>query len=54
MGGKSVSEVLEHLKKKGLNGILLDDTTELTAGDVLIAGGVYKFQPSIHIPSLGL
>jgi hypothetical protein len=57
--GKLVSEVLENLKKKGLDGTLLekkgpDDTTIiLTNSDLLTPGCIYKFWPSIHVPSPG-
>jgi hypothetical protein len=53
--GKYVSEVVKHLKKKGLDGILLeDDTMDLTDNNVLIVGGVYKFRPSIDVLFPGL
>jgi hypothetical protein len=53
--GKSVSEVLKVLKKQGLDGNLLeDDTTILTVSDVSFAGCIYKFRPSVHVPSPGL
>jgi hypothetical protein len=53
--GKSVSDVLEVLKKQGLDGNLLeDDTTILTVGDLLSAGCIYKFRPSVHVSSAGL
>ena len=48
--GKIVAEVLKNMKKKlGHDGILLDDTTELTDTDLLTPGRIYKFRRSIHI-----
>ena len=36
-------------KKLGYDGILLDDTTELTDTVLLTLGEIYKFRESIHI-----
>ena len=48
--GNFVAEVLKNMKKKlGHDGILLDDTTELTDTDLLTPGRIYKFRESIHI-----
>ena len=48
--GKLVAEVLKNMKKKlGYDGILLDDTTELTDTDLLTPGRIYKFRRSIHV-----
>ena len=42
--------ILKNMKKKlGHDGILLDDTTELTDTDLLTPGRIYKFRESIHI-----
>jgi hypothetical protein len=53
--GKFVFEVLQDLQKSGHDGILLDDATmRLTDSDLFFPGQVYKFRPSILVPSLGL
>lgn len=55
-GGKPVSEVLEVIfNKTGLDGHLVeDDSMDLTKSDLLTAGHIYKFQPSINVPPPGL
>ena len=47
--GKLVAEVLKNMTKKGHDGVLLDDTTELTDTVLLTLGEIYKFRESIHI-----
>jgi hypothetical protein len=55
LDGKSISEVLEALKKQGLDGNLLDDDNMiLTVSDVFSIGCIYKFRPSVHVPSPSL
>jgi hypothetical protein len=51
--GELVSKILKVLKKQGLDGSLIEGTMLLSDNDELFAGIIYKFRPSIDVPSPG-